>query len=126
MENKNNTVLFSALFLIGGFVLGWAAFGSRPPQVHQMPDGSMMHGESMSMEDMMHDMNAALVGKTGDEFDKAFLNEMVVHHEGAVEMAKLVKKTSQRPELLKLADDIISAQTKEIEMMKGWRELWFK
>jgi uncharacterized protein (DUF305 family) len=71
-------------------------------------------------------MMANLKGKTGDEFDKAFLSEMVVHHQGAVEMAKAVLATSKRPELIKLANDIISAQNKEIEMMQGWQKAWFK
>jgi uncharacterized protein (DUF305 family) len=80
----------------------------------------------MDMKSMMQDMNAGLVGKTGDEFDKAFLSEMIVHHQGAVEMAQVVLKNSKRPELIKLANDIIAAQTKEIDMMKGWQTQWFK
>ena len=87
---------------------------------------NMMDHSAMGMMDEMSGMENELKGKTGDEFDKAFLDEMIVHHEGAVDMAELVKTTSKRPELLKLADDIIAAQTKEIQMMKGWRELWFK
>ena len=123
MESK--TVIISSLFVLVGLGIGYLAFG-LPKDMHQMPDGSMMHDDHMSIQEMMHDMNAALIGKTGDEFDKAFLDEMIVHHEGAVDMAELVKTTSKRPELLKLADDIIAAQTNEIQMMKGWRELWFK
>jgi uncharacterized protein (DUF305 family) len=73
----------------------------------------------------MHDMNAKLQGKTGDEFDKAFLSEMVIHHEGAVDMAKLVLTSSKRPEMIKFANDIISVQSKEIDMMKQWENEWF-
>lgn len=102
--------------------------------MHQMPNGEMMPNMmggsvsgsgSMNMAQMMADMNAGLVGKTGDAFDKAFIDEMVVHHQGAVEMAKLVLATSKRPELIKLANDIITAQTKEINMMNGWSKAWF-
>jgi uncharacterized protein (DUF305 family) len=74
---------------------------------------------------MMSGMMAGLNGKTGDEFDKAFLAEMIVHHQGAVVMAKAVLKNSKRPELIKLASDIISAQTGEITMMKNWQKAWF-
>lgn len=91
-----------------------------------MPDGTMMHDESMSMDAMMHDMMSELEGKKGDEFDQAFLSEMIVHHEGAVVMAQAVLQNSKRPELIKLANDIIKAQTSEIEMMKGWLTSWFK
>nr|MBP6908790.1 DUF305 domain-containing protein [Candidatus Paceibacterota bacterium] len=46
--------------------------------------------------------------------------------EGAVVMAQQVLKTSKRPELLKLANEIISAQTQEITQMKTWKYSWFK
>ena len=50
---------------------------------------------------------------------------MTIHHQGAINMANLVLKNSKRPEMLQLAKDIISAQTKEIEMMKSWSTNWF-
>lgn len=94
--------------------------------MHQMPDGKMMSNTGMDMDSMMSGMMAGLQGKTGDTFDKEFLTEMIIHHQGAVEMAKAVLATSKRPELIKLANDIISAQTKEIGMMQGWQKAWFK
>ena len=66
-----------------------------------------------------------LEGKTGDELDKAFLAEMIVHHEGAVQMAQTLLKGTKRPELIKLGNDIITAQTGEIQMMKQWQRDWF-
>lgn len=67
-----------------------------------------------------------LYGKTGDDFDKAFLEEMIVHHKGAIDMAYMLKATSKRPELLQLADEIVVAQTKEISQMELWLSTWFK
>ncbi len=80
---------------------------------------------SHTMPEVMTDMSEALRGKTGDALDKAFIDEMIIHHEGAVEMAKLLLAGTARPELVKLGNDIISAQTGEIEMMRGWRAEWF-
>ena len=77
-------------------------------------------GSSMSMEDMTNDLK----NKSGDEFDKAFLAEMIVHHQGAIDMANLVLQKSNRPELRSLANDIIAAQTKEINQMKMWQTQW--
>lgn len=49
---------------------------------------------------------------------------MIVHHQGAVEMANEAKVNASHDEMKKLSDDIISAQTKEIEMMQGWQTQW--
>lgn len=136
--NKQNIIYGVVGICIGLMVMGllcWKEGGRRdhkgPYQkgsqmMHQMPDGKMMKNDGMDMDSMMREMSASLEGKTGDEFDKAFLSEMVVHHEGAVVMAKQVLATSKRPELLKLSNEIISAQTREIEMMRGWGKEWFK
>lgn len=116
-----------ALAFVVGIVVGkaWDADRMGPNGAHRMPDGTIM-SNSADMTTMMHDMNAALEGKTGDAFDKEFLVQMVVHHQGAVDMAKKVLAVSKRPELIKLANDIISAQTKEIQMMNTWKSEWFK
>lgn len=97
---------------------------------HMMSDGSMMENmmdedNEMSMGSMMDDMMKGLEGKTGDDFDEAFLSEMIVHHQGAVKMAEAVLVSSKRPELLRLANDIISAQNSEIQMMSTWQKNWF-
>jgi hypothetical protein len=87
---------------------------------------TMNHDMSnMSMNMQMADMANSLKNKSGDELDKTFLAEMIVHHEGALEMAQTLKVETKRPELMKLADDIIAAQTKEIEQMKMWQKEWF-
>ncbi len=126
---KNNNIWYG----IGGIVIGvliMLPFTHSAPNkktsMHQMPDGTMMVDNGGSMASMMHDMNTTLKGKTGDTFDKAFLAEMIVHHQGAVDMAKLVLTSSKRPELIKLANDIISAQNSEIRMMQDWQKAWFK
>ena len=115
-----------ALALVIGVLIGQSMGDKTDPYgTHRMPDGRMMknHGD---MASMMHDMNASLEGKTGGAFDKAFLQEMIVHHEGAVAMAQKVLEVSKREELRSLAADIITAQNKEIEMMSTWLVTWFK
>lgn len=129
---KNNSRYIAALALLIGFGFGYLVWGGssneqfRPGMMHQMSDGIMMGGDGhMNMNEMMTNMMGALNNKTGDEFDKAFLSEMIVHHQGAVVMAEAVLRTSKRAELRKLASDIISAQTTEINLMKNWQKSWF-
>jgi uncharacterized protein (DUF305 family) len=73
---------------------------------------------------MDHRMDMDL-GPADQSFDLRFLDAMVPHHEGAVVMAKEVLQKSQRPEMKKLAKEIIQAQTKEIAQMKQWRIAWY-
>jgi len=109
-----------------GYQVGVSKQTTNTPGTHMMPDGQMMgNGSSMNMSDMMTSMNAELQGKTGDDFDRAFLTEMIVHHEGAVEMAKLALTNAGHKEIKVLASAIISAQNTEIAQMKGWLKTWF-
>ncbi|MDQ5890000.1 MAG: hypothetical protein QG609_493 [Patescibacteria group bacterium] len=95
--------------------------------MHEMSDGSMMTSEAevMDMSDMMASMNKNLEGKIGDEFDMAFISEMILHHEGAVEMAELALTNAGHQEIKDLAQAVISAQNKEISDMKTWQMTWF-
>lgn len=56
---------------------------------------------------------------TGDP-DKDFAQEMIVHHEMAVEMAKDALAKGKDPEIKTLAEEVIAAQTKEIEFLRAW------
>lgn len=91
----------------------------------------------MSQHGMMGSVNqnSMHMGMMGDEsdvtrieqskdFDKAFVEEMIPHHQMAVMMASMLKNSSQRPEMKKLADDIIASQTKEINQMRSWLQSW--
>jgi len=57
--------------------------------------------------------------------DKHFIEEMIPHHEGAIEMAQLAKVRSSKQEVKTLAVDIIKSQSSEIEQMKKWYKDWY-
>ncbi|MEG4209326.1 DUF305 domain-containing protein [Microcoleus sp. S13_B4] len=79
--------------------------------------GGMNHG-------MNHNMSMDL-GPADADYDLRFIDGMTVHHQGAVKMAQDVLKQSKRPEMKKLATDIIAAQNREINQMKEWRKTWY-
>jgi uncharacterized protein (DUF305 family) len=58
-------------------------------------------------------------------FDLQFLDTMVAHHQGAVEMAEPAAQRAGHEEIKKLAASIISDQKREIAEMKNLREKWF-
>lgn len=81
------------------------------------------HG-MMGMGSSMTDMMDTLEGKTGDTFDKAFISSMIIHHQGAIEMAQETRNNAKHDEIKNLADDIIKAQTAEIKQMRQWQSDW--
>ncbi len=106
--------------------------GNRGQMMDKMGSGAnMMSGMNHDMNAMMRngtgmtmsDMSASLKGKTGDDLDKAFLTGMIEHHQGALDMAAYLKN-AKHPELQKMGEDIIKAQTSEIEQMKKWQKDW--
>lgn len=90
--------------------------------MHQMPDGSMMMNTGNSMMDMtMTDMVGMMKGKTGKALEKEFITGMIPHHQGAVDMAKLLlQDKTANPEIRTFAENIIKAQESEIKMMNEW------
>jgi uncharacterized protein (DUF305 family) len=64
-------------------------------------------------------MKNMIVPYTGDA-DVDFLKGMIPHHQGAIDMAKVALQFAKDPALLKLAQDIATAQESEITFMSGW------
>jgi uncharacterized protein (DUF305 family) len=77
-------------------------------------------GHSMSMPGMISDDDMrALEMARNDEFDVLFLTHMIAHHEGAVAMANDVIATTTNPDVITFANNVIAAQTLEIEEMQA-------
>lgn len=68
------------------------------------------------MAGMMKNMKAPLTGKP----DLDFVQGMVPHHQGAIDMAKAVLQYGKDPELKTFAENVIKAQEGEIAFMTGW------
>ena len=59
-----------------------------------------------------------------NEADTMFAQMMIVHHEGAIEMAQLAQEQAVTPEVQELAAQIEAAQGPEIELMQSWLQQW--
>jgi uncharacterized protein (DUF305 family) len=104
---------------------GWLnAWGKSAPASEDTMDHSQhggMDGEG-SMTGMAGMMSATemkdLEGSSGASFDTAWMEMMVRHHEGAIEMAKTVQSAGANPDVKELAGKIVTAQEAEITEMK--------
>jgi len=89
--------------------------------------GDMDHGDMDGMDDMGM-MDAASMDELrqseGDDFDRRFMEAMIVHHEGAIDMAERVRAEGRDDQVAALADDVIAAQETEIGQMRQWLQEW--
>ncbi|MGX1152716.1 DUF305 domain-containing protein [Streptomyces albogriseolus] len=94
---------------------GWlTSWGETVPA-----EGAMDHSMHGGMEGMMSaEEMTALGNASGKAFDTAFMEMMIKHHEGAVEMAKTEQADGAHAPARKMAADIIASQSAEIEQMK--------
>ena len=120
---------FTALII--GLIIGagatYAIMKSKTEASTATNADSMASHNTMNhdMSDMsMNAMMSELKGRSGDDFDKAFIEMMIEHHQGAIDMANAAKASAKHDEIKTMADDIISAQSKEIEQMKNWQTQW--
>lgn len=91
-----------------------------------MDHGDMDHGSMDGMEDMAGMMSAEdldeLDAATGSAFERMWLEMMIEHHEGAIEMAEVEVAEGEYADAVALAGEIISAQQAEIAEMESLLE----
>lgn len=129
----------SAPFFVGPFVLGVALAGAPAlsPALAQSPmpghGGGMMPGHaggggampqdpaSRAYMESMRTMSQGMMGQrmTGDA-DRDFASMMIVHHQGAIDMARVQLDHGKDPDLRKMARKVIDDQSREIAELKSW------
>lgn len=92
------------IFMLGLTLLSLSACGntSAPSAEHDM---SKMAGEG--------------------PYDALFIDSMIMHHQGAIDMANQALEEGERPEIKALAEAIIAAQEAEIAQLQEWRSSWY-
>ncbi len=86
-------------------------------------DKQMMNHDNMG--GMGSGMTKMELGPANAQYDLRFIDAMIPHHEGAIEMATDALSKSRRPEIKRLARHIITDQNQEIRQMKQWRQAWY-
>lgn len=113
--------------VITGFAAGQAVNNNNVDMMRMMGMETSQKEQNVATDHStmsMADMNKELENLTGDDFDKAFVEMMIAHHEGAVDMAGLIPSRAKHDEVKILGRAIIAAQAKEISDMKQWQKDW--
>lgn len=110
-----SAIIFSTLILM-------AACSGKPEVAKSNTeiDHNKMDHSKMDHSKMTSSQNAASV-----PYDLQFLDSMIAHHEGALQMASPVRSQAEHQEIKTLGENILSSQDGEIKQMKAWRDKWF-
>ncbi|MGA8846945.1 MAG: DUF305 domain-containing protein [Nocardioides sp.] len=87
---------------------------------HDMGDMSSNMSDMSDMPGMMSaDQMGALEDSTGERFQSMWLERMISHHEGAIQMAELEVENGTNTDAVALAQNLVTSQTVQIETMVG-------
>ncbi|MBA3798760.1 MAG: DUF305 domain-containing protein [Geodermatophilaceae bacterium] len=135
MTSLKKTLIGSVLAAaVAGVGIGWGVTAAASDVDRGMSgmDGGMsgMDGGMSGMDGGMSTMDGPQGGPMGEfsddqPFDLQFIDQMTMHHQGALMSTEMMIADSDRPELRDLAAAIETSQTAQIEQMQTWRSEWY-
>ncbi len=67
------------------------------------------------------EMHRLMADASGATLDQSYIAKMIAHHQGAVAMAEIALRDSRDPEIRRMAQAVVDAQTLEIAEMRAWK-----
>src|SRR5215216_1281989 len=109
-----------ALLLVASLVLASSCVGGGSGESEQGND-------EQGAEDNAGLSSTQRMGSFDEEkpFDLQFIDQMIIHHQGAIMSAEHMIADSERSELRQLSENIQKSQAEQIEQMRTWREEWY-
>lgn len=109
-------ILIVIVFLVGAATLIGIASSSDDTEIS---DSQLT--QSTDNSSITNSMYARI---TGDEFDKAYLADMIAHHLGALNMASYARSETSREQIKDFSEGLLSSQSKEVQQMLEWQKAW--
>jgi uncharacterized protein (DUF305 family) len=122
---KNNSIIIviTALFVVAGATVFFMSKDGEKDDHNMMSNMSTLMPISDKANKNSEDYKMFTALK-GEAYEKAFLSNMLSHHQGAVDMSKIALEKAKRQEIKDLAKAIITAQTDELAQMESWQKSW--
>jgi uncharacterized protein (DUF305 family) len=113
-----------ALVLVGSLVLASSCVSGGSSESEQ---GNGEQTAEQTAEDNDSQSSTQTMGSFDEEkpFDLHFIDQMIIHHQGAITSAEQMIADSERPELRQLSENIQKSQAEQIDQMRTWREEWY-
>ena len=133
-QSRIIVLLMGATLFLGGCIGPTRGGMNHDQMMNGTPIAGMEHSRMMSgtvmtstmmTGTMMSGMEHGAMMDPDQPFDAQFIDGMIKHHQGAVEMAQTALEQSDRAEVRQLAAAVIATQTPEIEQMTAWRTAWY-
>lgn len=112
------TSVVALVFLAGGV---WAVALRNDDKTQQSAQTSPQTSSTESVKSATEKKFETYVG---EDYDRYFMANMIAHHQGAIDMAKLALTNAKHSELKSMANNVIKAQTEEQANMVGWQKAW--
>jgi uncharacterized protein (DUF305 family) len=90
-----------------------------------MADNASRNRQNMDQATAMPMDHSTMQMDASKSLDAQFIDSMIEHHQGAIEMAQEVLQQADHAELKTMAEAIIATQSTEIEQMRDWRNAWY-
>ena len=103
-----------------------AAAAKTTEEAEAVDHAAMGHGPGATPGDRAFaaseaEMHQRMGAASGETVDQAYIAKMIAHHQGAVAMAEVALAESRDPEIRRMAQVVIDAETREIAEMQAWK-----